>query len=400
MRIIGTLPSPRDAQLFSALLTTKGIAHEIETLENSDWGSDEYGISTLTVWVIDEDRAEEAHGYLNEFKTSPTPSSLSEHHSLSGTTVVGHNKKIISLQEPSLQGSSFKKTPSPSVLPRKQNEKGILTFIILGVCCLLFFMSEATQPTIPYGQLNHAFYPALSISPVNRPLMYDHPAAFDFLDKAVSLYGVESLEDPNTLPVPGKMLVQKYLQTPYWQGIYDQVIVHFRNANAPWNFNVPLFEKIRQGEVWRLFTPALLHYDLLHIFFNMAWLLMLGRQIESRIKGMRYLLLILIAGILSNTAQYLMSGSNFIGFSGVVCAMITFIWVRQRNAAWEGYQLERSSLIFVGVFLLSIVLLQAVSFAVELTGSASFTPGIANTAHLVGAVVGYLIGRLPFFAWR
>ena len=101
------------------------------------------------------------------------------------------------------------------------------------------------------------------------------------------------------------------------------------------------FEKIRQGEVWRLFTPCLLHFDFLHILFNMAWLWILGKQIEERIHWKKLGLLILIVGIVSNTAQYLVSGPSFLGFSGIVVGMAGFIWMRQRNAPWEGYPLSR-----------------------------------------------------------
>ena len=44
---------------------------------------------------------------------------------------------------------------------------------------------------------------------------------------------------------------------------------------------IPLFEKIRQGELWRLFTPCILHRDFLHILFNMIWVWILVKQIEE-----------------------------------------------------------------------------------------------------------------------
>lgn len=395
MRIIGTIHDENQARQFSAFLKTEGIEHQLDVASNKDWGSEDYGTSRTEVWVINEDRFEEAQEWLKQFNADPTdPLFLPKVDVLSKASPNTFGTKITPIKE-----AELKKIKLP-ITPKKQKESGVITYFILGLCILLFLLSEATQPVIPYSQINKVFYAPLSITPVNRPLMYDHPAAFDSLDKVVALYGIPALEDPNTLPLPGKFLLQQYLETPYWQGIYDQVIVHIKKPDAAWNFTAPLFEKIREGEVWRLVTPILLHYDILHIFFNMAWLLMLGKQIESRIKGIRYILLILIAGIVSNTAQYLMSGSNFIGFSGVVCAMIAFIWARQRHAAWEGYLLQRSTLIFVSVFIVSIIALQFISFLGELSGIASFTPGIANTAHVVGALVGYALGRLPAFAWK
>ena len=73
-----------------------------------------------------------------------------------------------------------------------------------------------------------------------------------------------------------------------------------------------LFGKIRQGEVWRLFTPVLLHGGILHLLFNMAWVWMFGRLIEQRLGSFKYLFLSIIVGVISNVAQYLMSGPRIL----------------------------------------------------------------------------------------
>src|SRR3989344_5323856 len=125
-------------------------------------------------------------------------------------------------------------------------------------------------------------------------------------------------------------------QSSYWKGMYAWVVAKINNTSTLPGEG-PLFLKIRQGEVWRLISPCILHKDLLHILFNMLWLWYLGRPIEARIGPFRTLLLSLIAGAGTNILQYLMSGPFFIGYSGVITALAGVIWMRERIAPWEGY---------------------------------------------------------------
>ena len=53
------------------------------------------------------------------------------------------------------------------------------------------------------------------------------------------------------------------------------------------------------------FFPILLHADIFHLFFNMLWLIVLGKQIEQRLKTGRYVLFILLI------AMYLKYSSIF-----------------------------------------------------------------------------------------
>jgi GlpG protein len=247
---------------------------------------------------------------------------------------------------------------------------------------------------------NYLSYTPVLASPIQKEMMYDYPLKYELADQLIKSYGLQALKDPENLPPQGQQLIQKYLQTPHWTGIYEKIVNHFQNPESAWNFDAPMFEKIRQGEMWRLFTPCLLHAGIFHLFFNMAWLVILGKQMEQRMGKMRYLLFIVIGGVIPNTAQYLMSGPDFLGFSGVLCAMIAYIWVRQKKAAWEGYQLQAGTISFITFFILLMLGIQLVSFIFEIRNSSAFAIGIANTAHLVGAAVGYLLGRLSFFSWQ
>ena len=125
---------------------------------------------------------------------------------------------------------------------------------------------------------------------------------------------------------------------------------------------------------------------------------MLGTQIEARIKSWQYLLLTVLIGVISNTCQYLVSGPLFIGYSGIICGLAGFIWMRQKRAPWEGYPLHRSALVFLAIFIVGMFALQVVSFVLIRYNIANFPLNIANTAHLSGAISGLVLGRIPFFS--
>jgi len=240
-------------------------------------------------------------------------------------------------------------------------------------------------------------YATFTTAPINKVLMYDYPKAFEIIDEVVSTYGFEKIQNSGELPPEGQALVEKFHNTPYWQGVYDNIILYFQNAKSPWNFTAPLFEKIKTGQIWRLVTPILMHGSFFHIVFNLILFVILGRQMENKIGSIKYLIFILLAAIFSNTTQYLMTGTGFLGISGVVCAMIGFIFVRQKLAAWEGYQFSSVSLSSVFIFIMLMFCLQIISFFVEIYFKTNLSPGIANTAHLSGLFLGMILGFTNLF---
>lgn len=391
MRLLTTFTDPQKGQKFSKYLSSKEIANQIEIQPNTDWGSDDYGTTVCHIWIVEEDQFFNARTWLDRFKEDPGSEEFSQFNPILPFDISEPSSPI----EPETTI-----LPEEEELPSSRIEKmGTITTYLVVLCTLLFIMARLSSPTEEFTPKNLPLTP-LFISQVNKVLLFDWPEAYSILDKVATLYGVDSLQNMETLPDEGHYLLKKFYQTPYWKGIYDKIILHIRHSNAPWEFNAPLFEKAREGEVWRLFTPCLLHADIFHIFFNMIWLIVLGRQMEARLGAWRYILFIIIAAILSNTAQYLMSGSNFIGFSGVVCAMIVFIWKRLKIAPWEGYLLHSSTVLFVSLFILAILGIQFASFTMEIIGYPSLSPGIANTAHITGGIIGYAAASLNLFTWR
>jgi len=74
--------------------------------------------------------------------------------------------------------------------------------------------------------------------------------------------------------------------------------------------------EILSGQVWRLVTPVILHFGILHIVFNMMWLYDLGSAIEQRQGTGRMAILVVVVAVLSNLSQFFWDGPNFGGMSG------------------------------------------------------------------------------------
>lgn len=397
MRLIYTTHDAIQGRTLANFLSSEGIENQLEMVKNTDWGSTDYGDTTFKIWVIDEDVAETAERWAIEFTKDPTNSQFQKSNfktTVIPTILLPDNEKTRARSPKfvDLMNANKRQLGTP---PLKPEALRTITTGILMLCCIFYLISILTSPPITSIPDNLPAIPIIS-APIKKQFLYDYPYAYELVDKLVKLYGVEKLQAPDELPLEGQYIFKELLNTPYWEGYYSKVLAHLKNIETP-QTEVPLFEKIQQGQVWRLFTPCLMHSDFLHILFNMLWLIVLGKQLEQRLNARRYVLLILIIGIFSNTCQYLMSGPNFIGFSGVVCGMVTFIWVRQKIAPWEGYPLEQGTSMFIIYFIIALLGIQVVSFYLEIYHNISISPGIANTAHLTGAAIGAVLGLIPFF---
>ncbi len=66
-------------------------------------------------------------------------------------------------------------------------------------------------------------------------------------------------------------------------------------------------DKIDAGQIWRLFTPALLHGGLLHIVFNMYALFSFGVSLERYFGHGRFFLLYVLGAFAGNVASFAFS---------------------------------------------------------------------------------------------
>jgi GlpG protein len=136
--------------------------------------------------------------------------------------------------------------------------------------------------------------------------------------------------------------------------------------------------EVRHGQVWRLFTPAFIHFGIVHLIFNMLWVKDLGTLIERRHGSWFLLGLAAVLAVTSNVGQYLVSGPVFGGMSGVVYGLFGYVWLRGRADPASGFYMpSQTVLIMLGWFVLCVM---------------GVIPRVANTAHGVGLVVGTIWG--------
>jgi len=160
------------------------------------------------------------------------------------------------------------------------------------------------------------------------------------------------------------------LQSDYSQEVFAQLVLYVPSGLLNLLLTMP----------WRLITPIFLHFSLLHIAFNLYWLYVLGGLIESKDKPWFYLCLVVCAAVFPNVFQYLISGPNFGGMSGVVYALFAYIWLSSRFNPMSGYWVRRDLVAWMlGWFVLCF------------TG---FVGPVANFAHLGGILVGAVFAAL------
>ncbi|KZN33091.1 hypothetical protein N480_24525 [Pseudoalteromonas luteoviolacea S2607] len=128
-------------------------------------------------------------------------------------------------------------------------------------------------------------------------------------------------------------------------------------------------------------TPAVVHFGIIHLLFNLSWWLYLGDQIVTRTNFYTLAVLFIASAVISNWAQFLFVDAEFGGLSGVVYAQLGFCWVYSSLNSSETPILSKP---IVGFMLIWMVL----GFADVLFIS------MANWAHLFGLLSGIVVAFL------
>ncbi|WP_312935891.1 rhomboid family intramembrane serine protease [Pseudomonas sp.] len=147
-----------------------------------------------------------------------------------------------------------------------------------------------------------------------------------------------------------------------------------------------LDQSLAEGQWWRLVSPMLLHFGVLHLAMNCLWFWELGRRVEVRQGSWALLGLTLLFSLVANLTQHFNSGPGlFGGLSGVLYGLLGYVWIFQRLAPNPQFALPRGVLVMMLIWL-----------AVCLTGVVGKLGmgQIANGAHVGGLLVGCLTGLL------
>ncbi|MFZ3153561.1 rhomboid family intramembrane serine protease [Pseudomonas sp.] len=145
-----------------------------------------------------------------------------------------------------------------------------------------------------------------------------------------------------------------------------------------------LNDTLASGQWWRLLTPMLIHFGILHLAMNTLWYWELGRRIEARQGALMLFGLTLLFSLAANFAQYLHVGpSLFGGLSGVLYGLLGHCWIFQRLAPTAAYRLPPGVLVMMLAWLLICMtgIFELLQFG-----------AIANAAHVGGLLAGCLSG--------
>ncbi len=361
MRLIHTFKEEKEAAGFQQFLQSKGIGSLFDFDQND---------SVYHLWVMEEEFFNKARDLYEEWKENPT-------------TPLPYLKLKSELLSPSIRIKAYYPPFSSNV-----------TRMVIFLCALLFILNGFQKKRIE--KTRGVVAAQVGFTPIQQEFFFDYPDYLVKLEDFLSDYPIKDTEDARELPLEAQLRLKKIEMTPTWKGFANLLVTQsWKNyENLP---RKTLFGKIRQGELWRLVTPVFLHANFFHILFNMAWLLMLGKQIEFRIGAFRFIVLSLAIGIFSNIAQYLVSGPIFVGYSGIIVGMVGFIWMRKKIAPKEGYPLQRSVIFYIGIFILAMLGIELILSSLELFHLIQQSTSIANTAHVAGGLSGIALARIPFF---
>jgi membrane associated rhomboid family serine protease len=162
----------------------------------------------------------------------------------------------------------------------------------------------------------------------------------------------------------------------HWQ---EPFVLHQLGALEP-------YAVIVNHEYWRLFTALFLHYDVVHLMFNLFALYVLGPPLERAIGALRFSACYLIAGLGSSAGVVALTffriahADQLVGASGCVMGIV---------GAWAAFLLRHRHTPLAKQRLTNVAMIVAIQVAFDLS-----TPQVSMAAHLCGLITGFFVGLL------
>lgn len=164
-------------------------------------------------------------------------------------------------------------------------------------------------------------------------------------------------------------------------------VLQLVTSDLPIVFLAKSNDLIRDGQLWRLLTPALVHGSLPHILFNMYALLSFGTGLERYFGHGRFFLLYVLGAFAGNVMSFLLTNANSVGASTAIFGLI----------GAEGVFLYQNRKLFAGQFRNAI---GNVIFVVVVNLFIGLAPTIDNWGHIGGLLGGLIFTSFAGPLWE
>lgn len=194
------------------------------------------------------------------------------------------------------------------------------------------------------------------------------PVTFSLLAASVVLFIAVELARPKIQDPKGVSHVFGMVVTLHF-GNEDDVSGPFALWDGPW---------------WRWLripASAFHHANVLHLFFNVSTLWVLGPLLERRMRRAAYLGFWFFASLVPLLPEYFL-GSTPLGLSGVACAMFGWCLIERQFDPAVARRLSEQAIRSFWIFLFAMLILTAIDVL-----------HIANVAHFTGVAYGWLNAR-------
>lgn len=155
-----------------------------------------------------------------------------------------------------------------------------------------------------------------------------------------------------------------------------------------WNGQKLDWQSFWANDIYRWWTPSLVHFSVLHLVMNSFWWWVLGKAVEIYDGKGVLLILSLVLGVLSAFGQYQSAGPFFGGLSGINYGLMAWVWFRQYRYRrdypdYNRYQLPVWLFPFMMVTLLIMLMIEPAA-----------ETNIGHESHLAGALTGLVMAML------